>query len=101
MLRASGLMLLLALGGCSAGQASPGFVDAHLMQAYVPLSTRQWLIFGKWAAAFAVAPNVGVTNDHNLGLIPPQMVLARSRDYDLLFFRTDAMPAARLREAAA
>jgi hypothetical protein len=65
------------------------------MDAYIPLSVRHILIFNHWAAGFAIAPNVGVTNDHNLNLIPPDRVLARSRDYDLLFFRTDlSMPAA-------
>jgi hypothetical protein len=33
---------------------------------------------------------VAVTNDHNLNLIPEGRLLARSRDYDLLFFRSDA-----------
>ena len=59
------------------------------MDAYIPLSEGRILILNHWAAGFAIAPNVGVTNDHNLGLIPPERVLARSRDYDLLFFRTD------------
>jgi hypothetical protein len=64
------------------------------MDAYIPLSDRRILIFNRWAAGFAIAPNVGVTNDHNLSLIPPERILARSRDYDLLFFRTDhSMPA--------
>jgi hypothetical protein len=94
------LPAMLALGGCSAGMASKGFVDARLMQAYIPLSSRSFLVLGRWAAAVAVAPNVAVTNAHNENLIAPGMVLARSRDYDLLFFRTDrgappqfAMPA--------
>jgi hypothetical protein len=79
----------LALGGCSAGMASKGFVDARLMGAYIPLSARDFLILGRWAAAVSVAPHVAVTNAHNENLIPPGQVLARSRDYDLLFFRTD------------
>ena len=89
--RFAGLLLLLVpvLVGCSAGRPSAGFVNARLMDAYIPLSERRILIFNRWAAGFAIAPNVGVTNDHNLSLIPPDRVLARSRDYDLLFFRTD------------
>ncbi len=91
----AGLLLLVpVLLGCSAGRPSAGFVNARLMDAYIPLSERRILIFNRWAAGFAIAPHVGVTNDHNLGLIPPERVLARSRDYDLLFFRTDvSMPA--------
>ena len=85
----AGLVLLWpVLIGCSAGQPSAGFIDPRLMDAYIPLSQRQMLVFGHWGAAFAVAPTIGVTNDHNLNLIPPDSVLARSRDYDLLFFRT-------------
>jgi hypothetical protein len=91
----AGLILLVpVLAGCSAGRASSGFINARLMDAYIPLS-EDVLIFNHWAAGFAIAPNVGVTNDHNLNLIPPDRVLARSRDYDLLFFRTDlSTPAA-------
>lgn len=59
------------------------------MGAYIPLAQREALFLNRWAAAFAIAPNVGVTNDHNLNLIPPDMLLARSRDYDLLFFRIE------------
>src|SRR5437016_5585008 len=79
----AGLLLLVpVLLGCSAGRPSAGFVNARLMDAYIPLSERRVLIFNRWAAGFAIAPNVGVTNDHNLALIPPERVLARSRDYD-------------------
>ena len=92
--RLAGLLLMLPLMGCSAGVASPGFIETRLMDAYVPLSMRSWLLSGRWAAGVAVAPNIAVTNAHNENLIPPQMVLARSRDYDLLFFRADhAAPA--------
>jgi Trypsin-like peptidase domain len=90
----AGLVLIIpVLAGCSAGVASRGFIEARLMDAYIPLSVRTWLLSGRWAAGVAVAPNIAVTNAHNENLIPPQMVLARSRDYDLLFFRTDMAPA--------
>ena len=82
-------LLGLMLVACSAGQPSSGFIKPELMAAYIPLSERHNLIFGRWGAGFAIAPNVGVTNDHNLNFIPPDRLLARSRDYDLLFFRTD------------
>jgi hypothetical protein len=84
----AGLLLWPVLVGCSAGQPSSGFIDARLMDAYIPLSQRETLFFGRWGAAFTVAPSIAVTNDHNLNLIPADSVLARSRDYDLLFFRT-------------
>ena len=82
-------LLGLMLAACSAGQPSSGFIRPELMAAYIPLSERHNLIFGRWGAGFAIAPNVGVTNDHNLNFIPADRLLARSRDYDLLFFRTD------------
>jgi hypothetical protein len=78
-----------ALLGCSAGQPSMGFVAPQLMQAYIPLSEREDIFRARWGAAITVAPNIAVTNDHNLNFIPPGRLLARSRDYDLLFFRTD------------
>jgi hypothetical protein len=83
------LLACAALAGCSAGTASGGFVDPKLGQAFIPLSTREFFIFGRWAAAVELAPGIAVTNDHNLGLIPPQRVLARSHDYDLVFFRSE------------
>jgi trypsin-like peptidase len=78
-----------ALVGCSAGEPSKGFINPRLTDAYIPLSQSRMLVFGRWGAALAVTPDVAVTNDHNLNLIPPDRVLARSRDYDLLFFRTE------------
>ena len=82
-------ILGLLLAACSAGQPSAGFIKPELMAAYIPLSERHALVFGRWGAGFAIAPHVGVTNDHNLNFIPADRVLARSRDYDLLFFRID------------
>ena len=79
--------LVFALTACSAGQESAGFVDPRLMRAYIPLSTSSVRLFNQWGAAFTIAPDVAVTNDHNANFIPPGSVLARSRDYDLLFFR--------------
>jgi len=85
----AGVVLLCpALIACSAGEPSKGFINPALMDAYIPLSQSRMLVLGRWGAALVVAPNVAVTNDHNLNLIPSDRVLARSRDYDLLFFRT-------------
>lgn len=85
----AGFLLFPVLFGCAAGQHSLGFIQPKLMDAYIPLFQQHSLIFMRWAAAFTIAPHIAVTNDHNLNLIPAERVLARSRDYDLLFFRTD------------
>lgn len=82
-------LLCLFLTGCSAGRPSQGFVNPRLMDAYIPLFQRRMLIAGRWGAAVALTPNVAVTNDHNLNFIPADRLIVRSRDYDLLFFRTD------------
>jgi hypothetical protein len=83
-------LLAPVLLACSAGQASKGFIDPRLMSVYIPLSQSHDLVFSRWGAAMTITPNIAVTNDHNLNLIPPDRLLARSRDYDLLFFRTDS-----------
>lgn len=86
----AGLALLApVLLACSAGHASKGFIEPGLMSAYIPLSQSYDLIFSRWGAALTIAPDIAVTNDHNLNFIAPDRLLARSRDYDLLFFRTD------------
>ena len=56
------------------------------MSAYIPLYQRR--IYGRrWGAAVVLTPNIAVTDDHNLNFIPADRLVARSRDYDLLFFR--------------
>src|SRR5262249_7186429 len=86
----AGLALVApVLLACSAGHASKGFIDPRLMSVYIPLSQSYDVVFSRWGAALTVAPNIAVTNDHNLNFIAPDRVLARSRNYDLLFFRTD------------
>ena len=89
---------LALLCGCSSGQPAAGFIDSRLMMAYVPL-VEQRTFSSHWGAGFTIAPHVAVTNDHNLNLIPADRLLARSRDYDLLFFRTDAEAAAPMARA--
>jgi hypothetical protein len=84
-------LLCLCLTACSAGRPSQGFVNPRLMNAYIPLFQRRNLVSGNWGAAVALTPNVAVTNDHNLNFIPADRLIARSRDYDLLFFRTDGL----------
>ncbi|HEX5280274.1 MAG TPA: serine protease [Micropepsaceae bacterium] len=82
-------LLCIALAGCSAGQRAQGFVNPRVMSAYVPLFRSTDFILGAWGAAVALTPNIAVTNDHNLNLVPPDRVVARSQDYDLLFFRIE------------
>lgn len=55
----------------------------------MPLDSPHLLVFQHWGAAVVVAPHVAVTNAHNLNLIAPGDLLAASRDYDMIFFRTD------------
>jgi hypothetical protein len=83
-------LICLGVSGCSAGRASQGFVNTRLVSAYIPLFQRRMLIYGRWGAAVALTSDIAVTDDHNLNFIPADRVVARSRDYDLLFFRTDA-----------
>ncbi len=81
--------LCLSLAGCAPGRTSQGFVSTRLTQAYIPLFQGRALIYGRWGAAVALTPDIAVTNDHNYNLIPRDSLIARSRDYDLLFFRAD------------
>lgn len=71
------------------GQPSAGLKTAALTGAYVPLDTPHLLVFERWGAAVVVAPHVAATNAHNLNMVPAGALLAVSRDYDLIFFRTD------------
>jgi hypothetical protein len=82
-------LLVLAIAGCSLpGKPSSAFVNAEVEQAYIPLY-RLDLRRSQQAAAVMIAPNLAVTNDHNYWLIPKDQIVARSRDFDLLFFRTE------------
>lgn len=82
-------LLCMPLTGCSAGHQAESFIDPRVMSAYIPLFRSTDFILGAWGAAVALTPNIAVTNDHNLNLVPPDRVVARSRDYDLLFFRIE------------
>jgi len=89
--RALGQILAIALlAACSSGQTFHGFIDPKLMDSYIPLYDRTFLI-DRFAGAMVIAPNVAVTNAHNANLVTESAVLARSTEYDLLFFRTDRM----------
>lgn len=84
----------LASGCASTGVRSSAFLTPELSDSYIPLYMGTRLGSSRFAAAVVVAPNVAVTNDHNLNLLSPETVLARSPAYDLLFFRTDRTHAA-------
>jgi S1-C subfamily serine protease len=73
---------------------SVAFVTPELSESFIPLYMGTRLGSSHFAAAVVVAPNVAVTNDHNLNLVSADMVLARSPAYDLLFFRTERTHAA-------
>jgi S1-C subfamily serine protease len=77
------------LAGCTSAMRSIAFVTPELNDAYIPLYTGTIIGSSRFAAAVVVAPNVAVTNDHNLNLLSEETVLARSPAHDLLFFRTD------------
>jgi hypothetical protein len=80
----------LVLGGCvSTGERSIAFVTPDLAESYIPLYMGTPIGSSRFAAAIVIAPNIAVTNDHNLNLISPDMLIARSPAYDLLFFRTE------------
>jgi S1-C subfamily serine protease len=92
----SGSMVAVALvaafvGGCAgvSGTRSSAFVTPELSDAYIPLYAGTIIGSSRFAAAFVVAPNIAVTNDHNLNLLAEDTVIARSQAYDLLFFRTE------------
>jgi len=82
---------LLALAGCAqpAGQAVKAIAEPDIAAAYLPLTGREHLGIDRIAgAAMVIAPGIAVTNAHNYNLIDPKSVIGQSRDYDLLFFRS-------------
>lgn len=80
---------LLALGACStsSGMPSPGFLNASIARAYIPLEGYAYLILDAHGAGVRIAPGVAVTNAHNANLVDEDAVIGVSHDYDLLFFR--------------
>ena len=84
-------LCLMALAACGAvrGVPSAGFVTPQVERAYIPLYIGTVVGSSRFAAATVVAPNVAVTNDHNLNLLSEDMVIARVPAQDLLFFRTE------------
>ena len=80
---------VLASGCVSTGVRSSAFIAPELSESYIPLYMGTRIGSSRFAAAVVVAPNIAVTNDHNLNLLSPDAVLARSPAYDILFFRTE------------
>ena len=89
------LLLGFALAACAGatdyGVPSAGISDGRVRQAFIPLRTRSFATFYSWGAGFVVTPTIAVSNAHNANLLPRETILATSRDYDLLFFRTDGV----------
>ncbi len=79
---------MAVLAACTTTENSSGSISARLRDSYIPLYKSSFLT-NHYAGALVVAPYVAVTNDHNANLIPENIILAHSREYDLLFFRTD------------
>lgn len=89
LLACAGLSACSVFGDVSFGEPSTGLKNVGAAAAYLPLETREFLLLEHWGAGVVVAPNVAVTSAHNANLISQNMILAESRDYDLLFFRTE------------
>ena len=66
---------------------APGFRDASIAKAYLPLSATKLLIDTRRGAAVFVTPDIAVTAAHNANLLGSDEVIGRSATYDLLFFR--------------
>ena len=80
------------LGGCAApsGEPATGFVSREAENTFIPLSGTQYVFLTADGAAVVIGDGIAVTNAHTSGLVDPRSVIGRSRDYDLMFFRTDS-----------
>ncbi|HWD28759.1 MAG TPA: serine protease [Rhizomicrobium sp.] len=88
--RFAALALALGLSACASGsgERAAGFITVQVQSAYIPVEGRTYLLVDDHAAAFVFAPGIAVTNAHN-GDFLKAPVIATSRNYDVLFFRTD------------
>ena len=84
----SSLFALLSLAGCASSSGAPadGIPQPDIAAAYIPLRGGNVLSHTE-GAAMVIAPGIAVTNGHNRNLVPSEIVIGQSRDYDLLFFR--------------
>jgi hypothetical protein len=87
----SSLFGLFFLAGCASSSGVPvaSISEPNIATAYIPLHRGGPLGHAE-GAAVAIAPGVAVTNDHNRILLPPDLIIAMDKDYDLLFFRNSA-----------
>jgi hypothetical protein len=84
----SSLLGILFLAGCASSSGAPAdkISQTDIAAAYIPLHGGNALSHAD-GAAMVIAPGIAVTNGHNRNLVPPEIVIGQSRDYDLLFFR--------------
>lgn len=66
-----------------------GPLGPDLGYAYIPLKRTAFLVKEVDAGGVALGNGVAVTAAHAEEMIPAEMVIGVSRDYDLMFFRTD------------
>ena len=84
------LALVLAACASGSGERAAGFVTAQVQSAYIPVEGHTYFFVEDHGAAFVFAPGIAVTNAHN-GDFLTAPVVGTSRNYDVLFFRTDRM----------
>jgi hypothetical protein len=70
------------------GEAAPGFANAALDAAYIPLRAATGFFSHGFGAGVVIAPGVAVTNAHNANLLAGDAVIGKAAEGDLLFFRT-------------
>jgi hypothetical protein len=94
------LLLCVGLAGCvsSSGDRSESFINPQVAASYIPLAASEYVVMEARGAAFAIAPGIAVTNAHNANTIPPGSLIGVSKNYDLLFFRTDKQDGATFSE---
>lgn len=85
------LLILLSLSGCVTRSGVPleGTLSPALAYAYIPLQRPSMLLPESDAGAVALGGGIAVTAAHAEALLSPKSVVGISRDYDLMFFRTD------------
>jgi len=96
-------LVLIALSACSnadvrpttfleeftsAGEAAPGFLNAAVANAYIPMEGRSGRFGHNLGAGVVIAPGVAVTAGHNDYFVDPTDAIGKSKAYDLFFFRT-------------
>src|ERR1700754_3587820 len=91
MRRFTVLLLGFALAGCvsSSGDRSMSFINPQVAASYIPLAATEYMLLEARGAAFVIAPGIAVTNAHNANTIPKSALIGVSRNYDLLYFRTN------------